>query len=128
MKRYLAARGLRADGYKVTLADIAKRGIPGIALITIKKYRHFVVLKGVSHGEVLLGDPSLGLRTMPAAEFEKTWNGVYFVLNSNLDRARSGFNVGAQWASFARAPASGMFLQPVSLQSLALTAPFYRDF
>ena len=128
MKRYLAARGLRADGYKVTLADIAKRHIPGVALITVKKYRHFVVVKGIARGEVLLGDPSLGLRTLPLAEFEKAWNGVYFVLNSNLDRARSGFNVDVQWASFARAPASGAFLAPISQQALALTAPFYRDF
>ncbi|QKS02004.1 C39 family peptidase [Sphingomonas sp. CL5.1] len=128
MKRYLAARGLRADGYKVGIQDIAKRGIPGIALITVKKYRHFVVLKGISKNEVLLGDPSLGLRTMPIAEFVAAWNGIYFVLNSRLDLATHAFNVHTQWASLARAPTDGAFLQPLSQQALALAAPFYSDF
>jgi predicted double-glycine peptidase len=128
MKRYLAARGLSADGYKVTLQDIAKRQVPGIALITVKGYRHFVVVKGVNAKEVLIGDPSLGLRTMPVAEFTAAWNGIYFVLNSNLDTARRGFNVDAQWASFARAPIGGTFAEPASLQALALTAPFYTNY
>ena len=128
MKRYLASRNLRADGYKVSLADIAKRGIPGIALITIRQYRHFVVIKGVNKEEVLLGDPSLGLRTMSIAEFSKAWNGIYFVINNNLDLAQRAFNVDAQWASFSRSPVGGAFLQPVSQQALSLTAPYYTIF
>lgn len=128
MKRYLAARGLKADGYKVPLEQIAKTGIPGIALISVRNYRHFVVLKGINDREVLLGDPSLGLHVVPRAEFERAWNGVFFVLNSELDRGRSAFNRDAQWAAFSRAPLGGRFIDPVSLQALALTAPFYRDF
>lgn len=128
MKRYLATRGMRADGYKVTLADIRKRGIPGVVLITIKQYRHFVVLKGINKDEVLIGDPSLGLRTMRIDEFQKVWNGIYFVINNNLGAAQRAFNVDSQWASFSRSPIGGTFLQPMSQQALSLSAPYYTLF
>lgn len=128
MKRYLASRNMRADGYKVSLQDIARRGIPGIALITIGKYRHFVVVKGITDREVLLGDPSLGLRSMSVAEFSKGWNGIYFVINNDLNAAQRAFNVDAQWASFSRSPVGGTFLQPLSLQALSISAPYYTIF
>jgi predicted double-glycine peptidase len=128
MKRYLAARGARADGYRVTMDQVATVAVPGIALVTIGSYRHFVVVKGVRADEVLLGDPSTGLRAVPRREFERAWNGVYFVLDPERHRGKSLFNDNAQWVSFARAPTSGRFVDPLSLQALALTAPFYRDF
>ena len=128
MKRYLGARGLSADGFKVTLDQIGKTGIPGIALITVKKYRHFVVVKGVTADSVLIGDPSTGLHAMPRAEFETVWNGIYFVLNAAQDRGRANFNSGSQWAALTRAPIGDSFHDPLSQQALSLTAPFYRDF
>lgn len=128
MKRYLAARGLRADGFRVTLKQIADAGVPGIVLINVRGYRHFVVVKGLNEQEVLVGDPSLGLRVMSVKEFAEAWNGIYFALNSNLEQGRTRFNRDAQWAAFSRAPIGGRFLDPVSMQALMLTAPFYRDF
>jgi hypothetical protein len=128
MKRYLASLNLRADGFKVSLDQIRKTNLPGIALITVKGYRHFVVVKGVTDGEILLGDPSTGLRAMSRDEFQKAWNGVYFVLNSDQLRGRAAFNRATQWAELPRAPLGSRFADPVSQQALALTAPFYRDF
>lgn len=128
MKRYLADIHLRADGYRVSLDAIANRGLPGIALITVKGYRHFIVVKGIEHGQVLIGDPSLGLRSMPVEEFKPIWNGLYFVLNSNIDTGQRNFNGMRQWRVLARAPVGDSFLTPLSQQALALTAPFYRDF
>lgn len=128
MRRYLDAKGLKADGYKVSIDDVAKAGIPGIALISVRNYKHFVVVKGVTPSEVLIGDPSVGLHLMPRAEFETAWNGVYFVLNSEQARGRTAFNVPRQWAAYTRAPIGARFSDPVGLQALALTAPFYRDF
>ena len=127
MKRWLASRGLQADGYKVDLDKVAETGIPGIALIAVKNYRHFVVVKGVRDKEVLLGDPSLGLSVVPRADFEKAWNGIYFVLSEDQDLARRNFDSDKQWASFARAPIGGGLSDPVSQQALMLTAPFYGD-
>lgn len=127
MKRWLASRGVPADGFQVNLDKIAETGVPGIALIAIKNYRHFVVVKGVRNGEVLIGDPSLGLIIMPRSEFEEAWNGIYFVLTDEQDRARRSFDADRQWASFSRAPIGSSLAEPVSLQALMLTAPFYGD-
>lgn len=128
MKRYLAARALKADGFKVSLDAVAKAGIPGIALISVRNYKHFVVVKGVTATEVLVGDPSSGIQALERSAFQAAWNGVYFVLNSEQGRGRKAFNQSSQWAAFTRAPVGSRFHDPVSLQSLALTAPFYRDF
>lgn len=127
MKRWLASRGLRADGYKVPLAKVQETGVPGIALIAIRNYRHFVVVKGVRADEVLLGDPSTGLSVMPRAEFERAWNGIYFVLADDQKLAKTRFNRDAQWLAFARSPIGGRFSDPVSQQALSITAPFYGD-
>ena len=128
MKRYLKAQKIEADGYKVSLDQLAQAAIPGIALISIRNYKHFVVIKGVTAKEVLVGDPSIGLNPVPRAEFEAAWNGIYFVLNSEQELGRTAFNVPGQWAAYSRAPVQGRFHEPASIQALALTAPFYRDF
>lgn len=128
MKRYLATLGLNADGFQVTLDEVAAAGVPGIALVNIDGYRHFVVVKGVSDGEVLVGDPSLGLHPMPVAKFGEAWAGIYFAIGTNLKRGRSAFNRDAQWSQFSRAPSGGVFVQPLSQQALMLTAPFDREF
>lgn len=127
MKRWLASRGIAADGYKVSLDAIEKTGVPGIALIAVDNYRHFVVVKGVSRGEVLLGDPASGLTVMPAGKFLAAWNGIYFVLAADQALARSSFNSDAQWANYSRAPVGNRFSDPVSQQALSLSAPFYGD-
>lgn len=128
MKRYLEALGRSANGYKVTLEQIEKTGLPGIALIAPRGYRHFVVVLGVRDGEVLVGDPSLGLRVERADEFKRSWNGVYFAIDADLDRGRAAWNRDARWAAFPRAPVGSRFSDPLSIQALSLTAPFYRDF
>jgi predicted double-glycine peptidase len=127
MKRWLSSRGLAADGYKVSLEKVAQTGVPGIALIAVQNYRHFVVVKGISNGEVLIGDPSSGVSVMPVAEFASVWNGIYFVLSADQARAKSNFNQQAQWQSLTRSPIGGRFSDPLSLQALSLTAPFYGD-
>ncbi len=128
MKRWLASHGLNANGYEVTLDKIAETGVPGIALISIKNYRHFVVVKGVSGAEILLGDPSTGLTIMDRKDFESAWNGIYFVIANEQQLAKNKFNRAAQWSAYNRAPAGSLMTEPVSQQALSLTAPFYGDF
>ena len=128
MKRFLASAGLMADGYKVSLDQIEKAGVPGIALIEASGYRHFVVVKGIDADELLVGDPALGLRTMSRASFQKAWNGVYFVIGQESQIGRQAFNKDVQWSAFSRAPIGATFVQPLSQQALALTAPSLRDF
>jgi predicted double-glycine peptidase len=124
MKAYLAKLGYKADGFQVSLEEVAKAGVPGVALLNIGGYKHFVVVKGISDEEVLVGDPALGLKTMRLKEFKDAWNGVYFAINSHADRGRTAFNRDVQWASFSRAPVGAGFTDPLSQQALALTAPF----
>jgi predicted double-glycine peptidase len=122
MKRYLAGRGIAADGYKVTLAEIAKARTPGIALIDFNGYKHFVVIKGVTGGTLLLGDPSLGLRREDAATFTKQWNGVFFVVNGRNAAAMRHFNRSDE---YALAPGGRFYAaaEPLSLAALELTRP-----
>jgi hypothetical protein len=127
MKRWLASRGLVADGYKVPLDTVAKTGVPGIALITVKQYKHFVVVKGIRGDEVLLGDPSTGVTVMSRAEFQAAWNGIYFVLANDQPLARTRFNATTHWASYTRAPVGSRFTDAVSFDTLSMTAPYFGD-
>lgn len=125
MKRYLAVRGISADGYQVTLAQIAKARTPGIALINFNGYRHFVVVKGIEGDTLILGDPSLGLRRERTATFLSQWNGVFFVINGQPGRA--GFNLAADRDRAPAAPFAGT-AQPLSLAGLSLTRPLPGEF
>lgn len=122
MKRYLAAQGLQADGFRVTLEQIAKTGVPGIVLIDLAGYRHFVVVKAVTEDRVLIGDPSLGLRTMSRKQFLDSWNGIYFAINEQAAAARANFGA-TQWAMYPRVSPPHRFGAPLGLQELYLTAP-----
>lgn len=108
MKRYLAAQGLAANGYAVDLDKIAKAGVPGIALLTIAGYKHFVVVKGVSADRVLVGDPALGLRAVSRDRFQREWNGVYFVIARAQDERRPLFNAAGQWSAAPAMNAQGL--------------------
>ena len=123
MKRYLATLGLETEGYRVTLDQIAEVRVPGIALTVTRGYRHFVVIKGVSADEVLIGDPSRGLMSMPRAAFEAEWDGLYFVVTSARDTGQASFNRAAQWASVGRAPTRSPLLRPQDQDVLRLASP-----
>jgi predicted double-glycine peptidase len=95
MKHYLANHGLAADGYKVTLDELVQLGVPGIALITTGAYKHFVVVKGVAGGKVLVGDPALGAKTFTHDEFQKMWTGgIFFAIHPNTP---GSFNDMDEW-------------------------------
>lgn len=103
MKNFLASRGYQANGFKEPLAKLERNGLPAIVLIQDNGYRHFVVVKGVKEGRVLLGDPAVGLRAMSIPDFEAKWpNRILFVVLNNTKQARA--NVPAEWATKPRAP------------------------
>ncbi|WP_156681119.1 C39 family peptidase [Sphingomonas profundi] len=127
MKRYLERRGIAADGYRVSLADVMRARTPGIALIDFNGYKHFVVVKGVQDDMLILGDPSLGLRRENERTFLKQWNGVFFALNGRIETAQRHFN---QPSDLALVPAGRFYpeAQAVSLAELALTRPLPGEF
>jgi predicted double-glycine peptidase len=108
MKRYLENHGFQADGFEAPLDKLESAGIPAIVLINENGYNHFVVVKGVREGRVLVGDPSGGTRAMTQVAFESLWtNGILFVISNRQELAK--FNVAAEWNAVPRAPlASGI--------------------
>ncbi|KXS51018.1 MAG: peptidase C39, bacteriocin processing [Marinobacter sp. T13-3] len=105
MKRYLEANGYQADGFRMPLEGLRERvRVPVIALVTLGGYRHFVVIKGISQREVLVGDPARGLKAYSWAEFNQHWDGAAFVIRSHLEQGRSSFLARDDWPGLARAP------------------------
>jgi predicted double-glycine peptidase len=104
MKRTLHDHGLQADGYRLTLDQVERAKIPAIALITVGRYKHFVVIKGVRDGRVLTGDPALGLKIYPRKDFEGIWNGIVFLIHDHPGDPPV-FNRAGEWRPWAYAPA-----------------------
>lgn len=103
MKRYLKARGFEADGFQQPLEKLESARLPAIVLINDKGYYHFVVIKGIRDGRILIGDSATGIRAMSRKNFESIWvNRLLFVIHNHQDRVR--FNVAADWDSVPRAP------------------------
>ena len=128
MKHYLESIGFQADGYQASLETLENASVPAIALINYRGYRHFVVIKGVSDDEVLIGDPALGIKHMTRATFEDHWdNGVLFIIKNRPDVGRRYFNQAREWQLLARAPL-GAALPAGSLAELTVTLPNLGDF
>jgi predicted double-glycine peptidase len=105
MKRYLASRGYQADGFRLPLAGLREKiRLPMIVLLNIEGFRHFVLIKGISEDEVLIGDPARGLKIYSYSKFSEYWDGTAFVIRSHLDRGRDHFLADGRWPQVARAP------------------------
>jgi predicted double-glycine peptidase len=104
MKHYLQTLGFRVAGFRLDPAQLARLDQPVIVLLDLKGYKHFVVVKGTSAHEVLLGDPALGLRKMPVEEFVAAWNGIALAIVDSPDHEKPVFNQVSEWDPWARAP------------------------
>jgi predicted double-glycine peptidase len=103
MQGYLASIGLRADGFTLPLEKLAEAKLPAIVLITDQGYHHFVVIKGIAGGRVLLGDPSRGSLAMPLERFYTLWtNRLLFVIHDYPGDVQ--FNLAADWMAAPAAP------------------------
>jgi predicted double-glycine peptidase len=101
MSRYLNSQGLKAKGFKITEKAIEDKHMPIIALVNNKGYNHFVVVKTVKDGHILVGDPNTGTTQYSRAEFAKIWNGIALVVVNKASVARASFDNGKEWR-FAR--------------------------
>jgi len=126
IKRYLENNGYQADGYEAPLDKLMQVGIPSIALIRDNGYNHFVVIKGLNEREVLAGDPSIGSRIIPRAEFEKLWiNRILFVIHG--EQGKAVFNSRDDWHVREKAPL-GLAMNSNSLANITLLRPGPNDF
>jgi uncharacterized protein len=97
MKKYLEAHNLPSAGFRAPLAKVAQAGAPGIVLINERGYRHFVVLRGIEDGRVLLADPSVGMRSESVNAFEQEWSGIFFAILTNVKVAQASYNRPQDW-------------------------------
>jgi len=113
MKAYLNAHQFQADGFKLPLAKLLESGLPAIVLISDNGYHHFVVVKGMRDGRLLIGDPSSGTRAVSRQDFEAIWvNKLLFVIHNK--QAQAKFNDETDWLVAPKAPLTA----GVSLDSL----------
>ena len=128
MKSYLEGHGYEADGFEADLDTVAEAKVPAITLLDVRGYRHFVVVKGVTEDEVLVGDPALGLKFFARAEFESMWqNGILFIITNEAEIGKKHFNPEDGWQAIARAPL-GRAVSHESLAALTVAMPRPNEF
>ena len=97
MKQYLDSKGLNSDGFRVKLDDFIGIGLPAITLINTGGYKHFVVIKGMDDGNVLVGDPAVGTVVVPKEHFETLWTGSVLGAREDMLLAKQYFNNDRDW-------------------------------
>ncbi len=118
MRRYFESLGYHADGFELPLDKLAEEGLPAIVLLNERGYRHFVVVKGLRNGRVLIGDPAMGTRALPRERFEKLWdNRVLFVVHNRRELA--SFNAQRDWRAAPAAPIE-LAIQRSGLQNIVM--------
>jgi predicted double-glycine peptidase len=121
MKRYLESRGFHADGFEQPLERLEQENLPAIVLLSERGYRHFVVVKGIGRGRVLVGDPAMGTRAISYERFNHLWvNQLLFVVHNRRESAR--FNLDSDWHV---APAAPLF-QAIDRDRLLESLPVRR--
>lgn len=104
MKRYLDAIGFRTEGYRLTPDQVRTLDKPGIILLNLRGYMHFVVVKGMIKDQMLVGDPMLGLMRYSTADLMAHWNGIFLTVVDSPDHGRPRFNVASEWRLWSTAP------------------------
>lgn len=118
IQRYLQSLGFQADGFELPLDKLLEEGLPAIVLLNEKGYRHFVVVKGMRGGRILIGDPARGTRALSRERFDALWdNNVLFVVHNR--RPLAMFNQPRDWRSAPSAPL-GIGIPRESLQNIVL--------
>lgn len=103
MKRFLARLRLTADGFQQPLDKLFANRLPAIVLLSENGYNHFVVIKGGDAERVLVGDPSMGTRSLPRERFEALWpSKLLFVIHGY--KGQVTFNGQTDWRAAPMAP------------------------
>jgi len=128
IKLYLERRGYRSDGFKIKLDQLVTANVPAITIINNNGYLHFVIIKGVSEQEVLVGDPAVGVKAIPRDEFEEMWgNRILFLIHDKQDVAARHFQDQQEWALRVKAPL-GSAADRASLGAFNMLQPGRWDF
>jgi predicted double-glycine peptidase len=118
MQRFLATRGFRGDGFQLPLEKLIEAKLPAVVLVSDHGYNHFVVIKGIADGRILVGDPSRGARAIPVQQFRDMWiNKLLFVIHGYPGNV--AFNVPGDWRAAPMAPLAQAML-PGTLNTITL--------
>ncbi|QIB67584.1 C39 family peptidase [Kineobactrum salinum] len=102
MKHYLQRRGYRSNGFKVALEQL---NVPAITIVNQQGYLHFVIIKGSRPREILVGDPSVGIKAIDRQQFEAMWeNRILFLIEDGSHHASSTYHDDQAWEPRVRAP------------------------
>ena len=127
MKTYLNSRGLNADGFRLKLEGFAKIRVPGITLVNTNGYRHFVVVKGISEDEILIGDPAAGTVILSHEQFEGLWSGAVLLARAHVQTAQQHFNMDQDW-DLRPQSRLGTSVDPSNLSHYSLGLPAFNEF
>ena len=128
MHQFLTRLGYKADGFRVPLEKVVRVGVPVIVMIEVRGYRHFVVVKGLRDGWVLVGDPALGLKKWRLDKFKTVMShDVVFAIHNAYDIGRRYFNTDGEWALLPTAP-FGSAVDRGSLASFSVLLPTINEF
>lgn len=128
IKQFLDRRGLRSDGFRMTLDKLADIGVPAIVLINTGGYRHFVVVKGVKPERILVADPAFGTTIWPRDRFEAAWGGgIVLAAREGIEVAQVHFGDIPDWQIRPKAPI-GQGIDRSGLATFTLTLPGRHEF
>ena len=92
LKRAGERLGFKAGGFRVPdVKKLVNLKIPVLALVNIRGYNHFVVIKGIAGGQVFIADPAFGNRARPLDGFAGEWNNVVLVFLSPTRKGMDDF-------------------------------------
>lgn len=125
MKRFLERRGYQSDGFRMSLDNLK---VPAITIININGYLHFVIIKGFNEKEVLVGDPSVGVKVIPRDDFDKMWEQrILFLIKDNENIVSDHFQDTREWNVRVKAPLDTV-ISRASLATFNILRPGRWDF
>lgn len=104
MKSYLDRLGYRSEGFRLPIERLAQLKRPAIVLLDLNGFKHFVVVKGVQNGRILVGDPMLGLQQYSFDDFAKVWNGIALAIVDGPRDMEVAYNLARDWGPWSEAP------------------------
>jgi uncharacterized protein len=128
IKQFLDRRGLKSDGFRMSLDKLAEIGVPAIVLINTGGYRHFVVIKGIEAERILVADPAFGTTIWPRDRFESAWGGgIILAAREGIEVAQVHFGDIPDWQIRPKAPI-GQGVDRSGLATFTLTLPGRHEF
>ena len=126
IKRYLDRIGYKAEGFRLTIAKLKAVDQPGIIILNLNGYKHFVVIKGVTGDKVVVGDPMLGLMKYTFADLAARWNGIFLTIVAKPDHRPVLFNTAGDITPWAGTALSAGVARSSLAQTTNYLPPFYQ--